>query len=177
MSSNKCIIPECYIDSCLVEVLLKADKNHVNHQKSNGKVANEMKNKFSNDFCVGIIDEDRGPLDYLQQFDLRKENESLKLWRHKKKGIHHYIIQIRPVIEKWCLKICNDYEIKLSNFGLPAELKPFLRISKSVSAKSDIRFINLFKKMKADNCEPVIELKKWIEYLKENKQNSNLDLL
>ena len=58
MSSNECIVPECYIDSCLIEVLLNADRSHVNHQKGNGKVAREMKIKFANDFCIGVIDED-----------------------------------------------------------------------------------------------------------------------
>jgi hypothetical protein len=177
MSSNKCIIPECYIDSCLVEVLLKADKNHVNHQKSNGKVANEMKTRFASDFCVGIIDEDREPLDYLKQFDVKKENKWLKLWKHKNDSTHHYVIQIRPVIEKWCLDICEKNEISVSDFKLPADLKSFLKVSKSTSAKNDVRFIGLFKKMKNQSCEPVMELKRWIEFLKENKQNTNLDLL
>ena len=49
-NSNKCIIPECYIDSCLVEVLLMVDKDYVNHHKGNGKVAKEMQDNFNDDF-------------------------------------------------------------------------------------------------------------------------------
>ena len=81
-NSNKCIIPECYIDSCLVEVLLVADKDYVNHHKGNGKVAKEMKTTFSNDFCLGIIDEDKESLDYLNFFKEKKSTDYLKLWKH-----------------------------------------------------------------------------------------------
>jgi hypothetical protein len=174
-NSNKCIIPECYIDSCLVEVLLMADKDYVNHHKGNGKVAKEMKESFKEDFCLGIIDEDKEPLDYLKEFEEKRSTEYLKLWKHEKK--HHYIIQIRPVVEKWFLRICNENEINLADFNLPKDLKQLLHITKSVGSRKDERFIKLFKQMKNKNCHHFIELKKWIEFLKINKHNSNLDLL
>jgi hypothetical protein len=174
-NSNKCIIPECYIDSCLVEVLLVADKDYVNHHKGNGKVAKEMKENFDNDFCLGIIDEDKEQLDYLKEFKEEKVTEYLKLWKHETK--HHYIIQIRPVVEKWILGICKSNEINLADFNLPTDLKELLRITKSVGSRKEQRLVKLFKQMKNKNCHPVIELKNWIEFLKENKHNSNLDLL
>ena len=174
-NSNKCIIPECYIDSCLVEVLLVADKDYVNHHKGNGKVAKEMKENFDDDFCLGIIDEDKEQLDYLKEFEEKKATEYLKLWKHQTK--HHYIIQIRPVVESWILEICRHNEINLADFNLPTELKALLRITKSVGSRKEERLVKLFKQMKKKNCSPVIELKNWIEFLKENKYNSNLDLL
>lgn len=82
--SNKSIIPECYIDSCLVEVLLKAGKDCVKHIKSNGKVANEMK-KFNDAFCIGVIDEDKEQLDYLNEFNEVQVTDNLKLWQRKDK--------------------------------------------------------------------------------------------
>lgn len=174
-NSNKCIIPECYIDSCLIEVLLVAGNDYVNHHKGNGKVAREMQMNFNDDFCIGIIDEDKKQLDYLKFFEEKKESDFLKLWKHKDK--HHYIIQIRPVIESWFFRICSENDINLSDFGLPTKIKPLLKISKSIGSRKDDRFIKLFKQMKNENCQPVIELKNWLEFLKENKYNSNLDLL
>ena len=174
-NSNKCIIPECYIDSCLVEVLLVADKDYVNHHKGNGKVAKEMKENFEKDFCLGIIDEDKEPLDYLKEFKAKKTTEYLVLWEHNNKK--HFIIQIRPVVEKWFLRVCSENEIHLTDFYLPSDLKALLKITKSVGSRRDERFVKLFKQMKNKNCHPVTELKNWIEFLKENKHNSNLDLL
>jgi hypothetical protein len=174
-NSNKCIIPECYVDSCLIEVLLVADKDFVNHHKGNGKVAKEMMDNFSDGFCIGVIDEDKEPLDYLKFFDEKKTTDFLKLWKHKQK--HHYIIQIRPVIEKWFLRICRENEIDLSEFNLSMDIKSLLKVSKSVNSRKDERFIKLFKQMKNKNCQPVIDLKNWLEFLKANKYNSNIDLL
>ena len=175
LNSNKCIIPECYIDSCLIEVLLVADRDYVNHHKGNGKVALEMRDNFKDDFCVGIIDEDRKPLDYLKLFESKKETNFLRLWKHKEQ--HQYIIQVRPVIEKWVIRICEENQINLNDFDLPTELRSLLKITKSIGSRKDERLINLFKEMKRKNCEPVIELKSWLEFLKINKQNANLDLL
>jgi len=174
-NSNKCIIPECYIDSRLVEVLLVADKDFVNHHKGNGKVAREMQNNFNNDFCIGIIDEDKEQLDYLKFFEAKKITDFLILWKHKEK--HHYIIQIRPVIEKWFLRICNENKIDLADFNLPTDLKQLLKITKSINSRRDKNFIKLFKQMESKDCKPMIELKNWIEFLKANKYDSNLDLL
>ncbi|MEO6720982.1 MAG: hypothetical protein ABIN67_11455 [Ferruginibacter sp.] len=174
-NSNKCIIPECYVDSCLIEVLLAADKEYVNHHKGNGKVAREMQDNFKDDFCIGIIDEDKEKLDYLKFFEEKRTTDFLKLWKHSKKD--HYFIQIRPVVETWILKVCNGSGINLADFNLPTAIKPLLKITKAVSSRRDERLIKLFKQMKNTNCQPVIDLKHWITFLKANKYDSNLDLL
>lgn len=175
MSINYCVIPECYVDSCLIETILNAGKNHVNHQKGNGTVVKTMREEFSNSFCIGIIDEDKKPIDYLKEFDEKKSDEFLKLWKHKEK--HHYIIQIRPVVEDWFLKLCNAKGINLTEYDLPNGGKELLRKSKSVSSKMDDRFIRLFKRLINENSEPIVRLRKWVEFLNRNKYNSNLDLL
>jgi hypothetical protein len=172
MNSNQCIIPECYVDSCLVEVLLYAGKNHVNHQKGNGTVTKEMRGKFVDGFCVGIIDEDRKDLDYLKEFTLLKETDHLKLWKHKDK--HHFIIQLRPVIEQWILYNCNKAGIDLTEFELPSTVRQLMKVSKSTTSKSDTRFVQLFKKMVNHEVEAVMELKKWLEYLRNNNYQADI---
>ncbi len=174
MSSNECIITECYIDSCLIEVLLFAGRDHVNHQKGNGTVAKRMKEGFSGLFCIGIIDEDRKQLDYLKEFDVEIETQYLKFWKHKKEN--HFIVQVRPVIEQWILNICKKAKIDLNDdkFKLPNTLKPLMRVTKSQQSKTDIRFISLFKRMLKEQCEPIMQLKNWIEELK--KENNNFDI-
>lgn len=51
------IIPECYIDTNLVETLIITDG--CNHQKGCNTVVKTMQQKFANAFSVGIIDEDK----------------------------------------------------------------------------------------------------------------------
>ena len=138
-------------------------------------MASKMKDKFNEGFCVGIIDEDRKNLDYLKEFVLAIENKYLKLWKHNTKN--QYIIQIRPVIEKWVLKICEDSGINIGDFNLPDDWKKLVMITKSVSSKEDQRFIRLFKEMKKRKVEPVLQLQSWLEYLKTNKFNADINRL
>jgi len=175
MSSNECIIPECYIDSCLIEVLLHADREHVNHQKGNGTVAREMKNKFREAFCVRIIDEDRKELDYLKEFDPINETDCLRFWKHRDK--HHFMIQLRPVIENWIISACEKVGILLKDYYLPGSVNELKRISKSVASKKDPRFVKLFKDLVKKESEPVLQLKNWLEYLKTNKFNVDVNRL
>jgi hypothetical protein len=175
MSSNECIIPECYIDSCLIEVLLFADRNHVNHQKGNGTVAREMKIKFAETFCVGIIDQDRKQLDYLEEFNLAVEANSLKLWKHK--SGHHYMIQICPVIEEWILSVCNQTEVLLKKYDLPESLLGLKKETKSIASKKDQRFVKLFKELVKEKNESVVRLQSWLKYLKDNKYNADINQL
>ena len=175
MSSNICIIPECYIDSCLIEVLLNANRDHVNHQKGNGTVAREMKGRFAKNFCVGIIDEDRRQLDYLKEFNMEVDAGNLKLWKHK--SWPQYVIQVCPVIEDWILSICEKENINLSDYGLPAELSDFKKQTKKVASKHDQRFIKLFRELLKRDDESVLQLRSWVTYLKENSYNADINQL
>ena len=175
MSENNCIIPECYLDTCLVEVLLQAGRNLANHQKGSGTVAGKMKEWFSDEFCIGIIDEDRKPLDYLKEFSLLTGKGNLRLWKHG--SLHHYIIQLCPVIETWIMNECVANEITLVDFGLPTEMKQLLKITKSIGSRADSRFVQLFKKMSNEKCDSMMRLKNWIEYLKHHKYEADINKL
>jgi hypothetical protein len=175
MSSNNCIIPECYVDSCLIEVLLYANREHVNHQKGNGTVAHEMKNKFANDFCIGIIDEDRKQLDYLAEFNLEINANDLKLWKHR--FWPQYMIQICPVMEDWILSISSQIGVNLQDYGLPEAMIDLKKVTKSVASKTDQRFIQLFKDLVKKESKSAIKLKNWLEYLKANKYNADINQL
>lgn len=175
MSSNSCIIPECYIDSCLAEVLLNAGKDHVNHQKGNGTVAREMRNEFNDSFCVGIIDEDRKLLDYLMEFNILNETNYLRLWKHR--GKHHYMIQLRPVVENWILQACERAGITPKEFDLPESLTDLMKVSKSVASKRDPRFIGSFRALIIKNAESILQLQKWLAYLNANKYKVDINQL
>lgn len=69
------IIPECYIDTNLVETLVFT--GGCNHQKGCNQVAKVMQEKFANRFAVGIIDADKRRPSYLNEFEkLRPANTS-----------------------------------------------------------------------------------------------------
>ena len=47
------VLPECYVDTNLIEYLLDAG---VNHQHCCSKVVGQLNTTFANSFAIGIID-------------------------------------------------------------------------------------------------------------------------
>ena len=64
------ILPECFLDTNLVETLVPPI-NTYNHQTSNGAVTKAMRSaELNNKFAVGVLDRDKQQLPYLKEFDL-----------------------------------------------------------------------------------------------------------
>lgn len=55
--------------------------------------------------------------------------------------------------------------------------KELVKMSKSVSSKEDQRFVSLFKEMKRKKVKPMVQLQQWLEYLKVNKYNADINQL
>ena len=167
------IVPECYIDTMLIQILVPPQKRY-NHQHGCFDVSNEMELKGLKDkFAVGIIDNDKKKAKYLSGFDLiEKIGDSLTLLKHKNK--HQYCIEITPAVEVFILKVCEEIEINLAEYGLPNELRELKRITKSLTTSKDERFTKLFKQMKECENEKVKKLIHWISLLK--KDNYQVDI-
>ena len=175
---NKCIIPECNLDTLLIEVLLKQG-NTLNHTHGNSNVANKMKSRiFINSFAVGIIDEDKRKMKDLNEFALieKLSSEKLKLYKHSERS--HYFIQICPAIEKWILEQCSKGKINLvENYELPDTVEGLVKL-KSTLQRNDSRFKKLFSEMLIQEvCIEIRELNRWINYLKDKNYNANIEEL
>lgn len=57
------IIPECYVDTNLIEYLTNAQ---VNHQHSCTKVVGLLNTRFKDQFSIGIIDKDKVEMGYIK---------------------------------------------------------------------------------------------------------------
>ena len=86
-----------------------------------------MKEKFSDEFAVGVMDKDKRVMDYMSHFNLVIDIENqLELLKHPQKP--HYIILICPAVEKWLIQSAEEVAIVLTDFGLPHN---FLKITKN----------------------------------------------
>ncbi len=168
------IIPECYVDTNLIETLVPTARGF-NHQKGCGTVAKVMKEKFPDDFAVGIIDKDKLQLDYLNEFDVIHIFDNLTLHKHKSRS--HFIIQIFPAIEKFILSAVKESQLDLANYDLPYDFNELKKTSKSVNSKFDKRFKKLFKDIQASGNSEFTKLGSWVTYLKEKNYNANIDEL
>ena len=72
------IIPECYIDTAIVESLMNTDG--VNHQKGCNNVARTMQTArhLKDSFAIGIIDKDKREPSYVQQFTQLGKTEHIE---------------------------------------------------------------------------------------------------
>lgn len=161
------IIPECYIDTNLIETLVPPKKGY-NHQKGCNTVANIMKGKLKDRFALAIIDKDKKEISYLKECNEITHTTSLYLYKHRTKP--HYIIQIAPAVDKFILKCAEETNVSIKDFGFSSDLKEFTNATKTETSKNNPAFKKLFRSI--EGAQEMIVLKKWIEYLKENTYNS-----
>ncbi|MCT1523672.1 MULTISPECIES: hypothetical protein [Bacteroidota] len=168
------IIPECYVDTNLIETLVSPQKGY-NHQKGCGTVTKVMKERFSDDFALGIVDKDKKEIDYLKEFTEVHSKGNLILHKHKSR--HHYIIQINPAIEQFILTVVNEVGVHLNEYDLPDSIDALKKVSKSVNSKNDQRFKRLFKDIKKIGGNELNILSSWVEHLKSNTYRSDLEVI
>ena len=172
MKQNKLlhVMPECFVDTNLIEYLLNAG---VNHQHCCSKVIGQLKSTFADKFAIGIIDKDKVQLGYIQECDVIAQTEHLTLMKHRKR--HQYLITIAPAVDKFVLDCAEEQMVDVKAFGLPDELRSFTDETKRVSSNSDPRFKSLFAAIK--NNSEIHSLKMVLKYLCDNKYTSDSDHL
>lgn len=174
---NYRIIPECYIDTNLVETIVPPEKvgstRGYNHQHSCNKVIGIMKDKLNDDFAVGILDYDKRPLSRTSKFELLTEKQSLKLYKHPEKD--HYLI-FHPPIEQWILDEAKRVDIALDDpaYNLPTTLKELMDETKHEHSKNDQRFNRLFRALIKQDAIGISLLASWTRYLKEHHRKANI---
>ncbi len=135
------------------------------------------------EFGVGIIDNDKRKVDYVEEcmevttvnFENKDKGVALILLKHKAK--HHYFIKICPVIEDWVMNICKESGLALAQFELPNELEALMKISKSQSSMFDVRFLKLFKAIKNSGHPVVQKLEVYLKILKEKNYQVDINEL
>lgn len=133
------VLPECYVDTNLIEYLLSAG---VNHQHSCTKVVGQLKTTFKDKFAIGIIDKDKVEMGYVRECDVVATTNHLTLFKHRQ--YPQYLITIAPAIDKFILDVSKQQAIHTEEFDIPSEQKAFTKVSKSVTSNSDKRFKQLF---------------------------------
>lgn len=166
------ILPECYVDTNLVETITKSRYNHKHGCNSVVKAMQEA-NHLKDGFAVGIVDEDKKILKYTQEFEVVVDKVQLKLLKHPKKN--HYLIYVVPAIEKWIIQNADEVNVHLSTYNLPHDYSELQNHTKVKTSSKDENFKDLFRALKRQNATGVLLLSKWITYLKEHPYNADLD--
>ncbi|TAD83781.1 MAG: hypothetical protein EAY75_14430 [Bacteroidetes bacterium] len=171
---DKSIIPECYADTLLIQTLVPTAKGY-NHQHNCFKVEQTLKKLEG--FGLGVIDDDKRTIKYLEHFELIDEVVGdLRLWRQFRGETHHWIIQICPALEMWIIKVCKDE--KIDNGDVPLELEALRKYTKSLSSLKNAGLRSLFQILKErETNKSVRKLKGWITLLKEKNYSVDINAL
>lgn len=171
LKKDLAIIPECYTDTCLVEIITSLEG--CGHQKGCSMVSKIMQGKFNDQFAVGMIDRDKRRIAYLDEFDTVGSKDSLTLYKHANKP--HYIIEISPAVEGFILDSAKELGVTLSNYDLPNTLNELKKITKKIDSKKDPRLRKLFRDLKpASDFKTLSNL---LSYLMEERYNCDLLVL
>ena len=169
------IMPECFIDTTLVSSLLDAD---VNHEYGCNEVAREMdKGHYKNAFAVGIIDNDKRKISYIEGFDEIGRTDNLTFLKHRDKP--HYVIKVgkeHKAMETFIKANVDALGMKMEDFGLSSDLAELVEQTKdSKSTQKDPRIQKLCKAMR--QSPEVAKLQDILSYLAANKYNVDIEEL
>lgn len=161
------IIPECYVDTKVAEIVGQASKKY-NHQHGCGDVANKLI-KYKDTVCLGIIDEDKnkGPrAKYFSEFITLREEHNLILKKHRKRK--QYLIVVCPEIERWLMNNARVVQIDPTDeaYKLPVDLKGFTSICKTQDIDRNQGFYRFVKALINKGAPSILTLKNWIEQYK-----------
>lgn len=158
----KQIVPECYVDSRVVQILLNSPVGP-NHDHGVGNVLNKLENKLVDLPALGIVDQDpgKGPRaeswQHYEKIDADNEIFGLQLYKHKNRT--HYLLEIQPEIEAWILAATKGLDIKLEDFDLPEQMKDFNKITKSINISKNKLFTNFIFKLIELESKPIIRMR------------------
>ena len=163
------IVPECYVDTNLVEFLLVS--RGVNHQKGCNAVAKKMKeSNLKDQFSIGVIDNDKRQHSYVNEFIEIAHSRHISLLKHRERP--HYFVRISPAMDQFILDCAAEQDVNLQDYNLPTELSEFTKATKNVSVKDDHRFKSLFKAL--DGSKEIVMLRSVLNYLNDKQYNCDM---
>lgn len=168
------IIPECYIDTNLVETLLNVKGYHtegVNHQKGCNTVVRTMTNpkNLKDNFALGIVDADKRQPSYVAKECVPiAQTAHITLLKHRTNN--HYFLRIAPAMDTLILSCAEEAGISMEEYEQTYDLKEFTKATKEVESKNDPRFKKLFKQIQG--TAEMTALGNVLEYLRGHKYNA-----
>ncbi len=150
------ILPECYADTLLIEVL-GFDKP--NHQLGIGQVKNALDRNFRNGKAVGIIDNDKKKPTDFAEFTLDIEVAGIQ--RRFKANTRHTLLVIDPAFENWIFENAYAVDVDPSRYGFRTR-NQFRNICKSENASENQQLKQFLNTLKQKKAPGFIQLKTWI---------------
>ena len=129
--------------------------------------------RYRDAFAVGIIDNDKRKLSYIEEFEEIGRTDNLTFLKHQEK--HQYMIKVgkkHKAMETFIIENVSALGMKMEDFGLPSDLDTLIETTKdSTTTQKDPRISKLCKALQ--QSPEVGKLKKVLDYLVKNRYNAN----
>lgn len=159
MSNADRVLPECYGDTALIEML---GYKSPNHQLSGiGQVLKVMEEKLKKQKVVGIIDDDKKKTSHYYKF-FQKEDAKNGLIKLKHSERNHYLIVVQPAFDMFVWNAALEKEIDPSRFGFRT-FEIFKKASKKQGVGRNQRFKDFLNTIKQKRAPAFETLRIWIE--------------
>jgi len=125
MADSRNILPECYADTLLVEVL---GFKKANHQFSIGQVFKIMEDKMATRLAVGVTDKDKKiTAKYYAAFQEQTMEHGVRILKIPDKK--HYLIEHIP-LEKFLFQAAENVDVDPARYGF-SSIRALSKITKS----------------------------------------------
>ena len=176
--NNKHIIPECHLDTLLIESVLAS--NDFNHKKGLPNVWKTMNKKFLDEAALCVIDNDKDKTEEFKHYSkLTKHNEHLSIYKHKAKA--HYAIVLgskHKAVEDFIIHNAERCGINLSDFHLPNKISGWTKAPKRAFVENNMPNLKrLFSAIKKNPSSDFRTLANWIKQFKANPYDLNINSL
>ena len=133
--------------------------------------------KYKDAFAVGIIDNDKRKLSYIEGFEVIGRTDNMTFLKHKSK--HHYVIKIgqaHKAMETFIKANVEAIGMKMEDFDLPSDLAELVEKTKdSISTQKDPRILRLCKALR--QSPEVAKLQEVLAYLADKQYEVDIDVL
>lgn len=151
------LIPECNVDTVFVEAL--GYKNPT-HAANIAQVCRIMDQNLTRQSAIGFIDDDKKKPQYFNSFKVFDQTTKVSLFKHSERP--HYLVVVKPAMDEFIHNLCSELEIDVIKYGLPRDLKAFIKETKSPSIRSNPKFRNLLNTIFTKNPANIVKIKSWI---------------
>jgi hypothetical protein len=155
------VIPECFADTVLVEILGFSFPNH-SPLNNVSNVLNTIRKTHPSEKVVGIIDSDRGKSEKLLKkaldgFTFVEDKNNIKKFIRE----NHTILIISPAFEGWIFSNAAMKDIDPADHGFK-DVKYFGKVCKSVNAGANQKLKQFLNTLKQKQAPGFAQLKSWI---------------
>ena len=158
MNKGLQILPECYGDTTLIEVLEYKNPSHKPNISSVLSALSE-KNK-AKQTLIGIIDNDKRKPKQYNEYVKERETKNLIFKKHKERN--HYLFVLKPALEKFLLNAAEQSGVDPEKYGFK-DLIALKRVTKKRSVRTNNsfkQFVNSIKQKKKNS--DVKTLRNWL---------------